>query len=262
MRESVVKKGKRSSENTPPFEEAELGLTDDGGSPAGQAGAPTALGEDTPEAAKQATAAFGEGTPQATRETSAAFGEDSPEAESVAWPAPAEAAQQAAPPIAGMPAPEQLNAQQLISELERARSERQEFLDGWQRARAEFANYRKRMERDQEEVRTRIAGETLLRVLGILDDLDRALKDRPMDGEAASWAEGIELIYRKFQALLEAEGVQPILAEGLAFNPAQHEALSHEESEGHEEGQVIEVVQRGYRIGDRVLRPALVRVAK
>ena len=163
---------------------------------------------------------------------------------------------------AELPAPEPLDLEQLTGELERIRSERQEFLDGWQRARAEFANYRKRVEREQDEARSRIAGETLLRVLAILDDLDRALRDRPAEGEAAAWAEGIELIYRKFQALLEAEGIQLIQAEGQAFDPALHEALSHEESEAHDEGQVIEVVQRGYRIGDRVLRPALVRVAK
>jgi len=161
-----------------------------------------------------------------------------------------------------LPAPEPLDLQQLTAELEQIRSDRQEFLDGWQRARAEFANYRKRVEREQDEARSRIAGETLLRVLAIMDDLDRALRDRPAEAEAAAWAEGIDLIYRKFQALLEAEGIQLIQAEGQAFNPALHEALSHEESEAHDEGQVIEVVQRGYRIGDRVLRPALVRVAK
>ena len=136
-----------------------------------------------------------------------------------------------------LPAPEPLDLQQLTAELERIRSERQEFLDGWQRARAEFANYRKRVEREQEEARSRIAGETLVRVLAIMDDLDRALRDRPAEAEAAAWAEGIELIYRKFQALLEAEGVQLILADGQAFDPALHEALSHEESEAHGEGQ-------------------------
>jgi len=218
----VVKKRRPFSEDSPPSEEAELGMTDDGG---------------PPEATADPL-----GAPEA------------PELES-AEDMPAELA-------AELPAPEPLDAQELTAEMERIRSERQEFLDGWQRARAEFANYRKRVEREQEEARSRIAGETLVRVLAIMDDLDRALRDRPAEPEAAAWAEGIELIYRKFQALLEAEGVQLIQAEGQAFNPAVHEALSHEESEAHDEGQVIEVVQRGYRIGDRVLRPALVRVAK
>jgi molecular chaperone GrpE len=192
------------------------------------------------------------GPPEATADPLGA--PEAPELES-AEDMPAELA-------AELPAPEPLDAQELTAEMERIRSERQEFLDGWQRARAEFANYRKRVEREQEEARSRIAGETLVRVLAIMDDLDRALRDRPAEPEAAAWAEGIELIYRKFQALLEAEGVQLIQAEGQAFDPSLHEALSHEESEAHAEGQVIEVVQRGYRIGDRVLRPALVRVAK
>lgn len=218
----MVKKRRPFSEDSPPSEEAELGMTDDGG---------------PPEATADPL-----GAPEA------------PELES-AEDMPAELA-------AELPAPEPLDAQELTAEMERIRSERQEFLDGWQRARAEFANYRKRVEREQEEARSRIAGETLVRVLAIMDDLDRALRDRPAEPEAAAWAEGIELIYRKFQALLEAEGVQLIQAEGQAFDPSLHEALSHEESEAHAEGQVIEVVQRGYRIGDRVLRPALVRVAK
>jgi len=214
----VVKKRRPFPEDSPPPEEVELGMTDDG----------------TPEAAAD---------PFAAPETSEL--EDTPVELAIE-----------------LPAPEPLDLQQLTAELEQIRSDRQEFLDGWQRARAEFANYRKRVEREQDEARSRIAGETLLRVLAIMDDLDRALRDRPAEAEAAAWAEGIDLIYRKFQALLEAEGIQLIQAEGQAFNPALHEALSHEESEAHDEGQVIEVVQRGYRIGDRVLRPALVRVAK
>jgi len=148
------------------------------------------------------------------------------------------------------------------SELESIQAQADEYLDGWQRARAEFANYKRRIEREQAEARDRIAGNTLIRFLGVMDDLERALKDRPSDGDAASWAEGIELIYRKLSALFIAEGVEEILADGTSFNPALHEALSHEESDDHAEGQVIEVVQRGYRMGDRVLRPALVRVAK
>ena len=148
------------------------------------------------------------------------------------------------------------------SELESIQAQADEYLDGWQRARAEFANYKRRIEREQAEARDRIAGNTLIRFLGVMDDLERALKDRPSDGDAASWAEGIELIYRKLSALFIAEGVEEILADGTSFDPALHEALSHEESDEHAEGQVIEVVQRGYRMGDRVLRPALVRVAK
>ncbi len=150
----------------------------------------------------------------------------------------------------------------LETALERARAEAQEYLDGWQRARAEFANYRKRVDREMQDAYERAKGDILARYLCILDDLERALKDRPAEDEAGVWAEGIELIYRKFKALLEAEGVETIPAEGQPFDPNLHEAISHEESGDHQEGHVIEVVQQGYRIGDRVLRPALVRVAK
>ena len=152
--------------------------------------------------------------------------------------------------------------QPIQSDLENIQAQADEYLDGWQRARAEFANYKRRTEREQAEARDRIAGNTLVRFLGVMDDLERALKDRPSDGGAASWSEGIELIHRKLSALVIAEGVEEILAEGTSFDPVLHEALSHEESDDHAEGQVIEVVQRGYRMGDRVLRPALVRVAK
>lgn len=152
--------------------------------------------------------------------------------------------------------------QQLKDQLDEAKAQAEEYLDGWQRARAEFANYKKRMTREQEEARIRIAGNTISRYLGVVDDLERALRERPADGESAAWSAGIELIYRKMMALLEAEGVEVIQAQGEQFDPNLHEALSHEDSDDHEEGQVIEVIQPGYRMGDRILRPALVRVAK
>lgn len=150
----------------------------------------------------------------------------------------------------------------LKHELDEAKAQAEEYLDGWQRARAEFANYKKRMERERAETSARIAGDTLTKYLGVIDDLERALKERPEDGDAAAWAEGIELIYRKMYGILEAEGVDVIPADGAHFDPTLHEAISHEESEDHEEGDVIEVVQPGYRMGDRILRPAVVRVAK
>lgn len=150
----------------------------------------------------------------------------------------------------------------LAPEVERLKAESAEYLDGWQRARAEFANYKKRIEREQEESRSRVAAEILTRYVGVLDDLERALKDRPKEGEPAAWASGIDLIYRKWLAILEAEGVQPILPEGQTFDPNFHEAVSHETSDEHTEGQIIEVLHQGYRLGDRVLRPARVRVAK
>ncbi len=156
---------------------------------------------------------------------------------------------------------EKLN--ELQEDLEQTRQKADDNLEGWRRERAEFSNYRKRVERDQAQLAGNITGEVIKKYLVILDDLSRALKTRPTEGEGASWSQGIELIYRKLQNILDAEGVTRIPAEsGQEFNPEIHEAITHEESPDHEGGEIIEVVQQGYKIGDRVLRPALVRVAR
>ena len=146
--------------------------------------------------------------------------------------------------------------------VERLTKLSEEYLDGWQRARADFANYKKRIEREQRDAYRRAARDILTRYLGIVDDLERAMKDRPTEGEQAGWADGVELIYRKFRSVLEAEGVETIEALGQPFDPNLHDAISHEESDEQQAGYVIEVLQQGYRMGDQVLRPALVRVAK
>lgn len=157
---------------------------------------------------------------------------------------------------------EENEAEAFEAELERVRAEAQEYLDGWQRARAEFANYRKRIERENEENYKRVAGDILCRYLGIIDDLELALRERPEEGDAGTWADGIGIIHQKLISLLEAEGVELIEAQDKHFDPNFHEALSHEENSEYEEGQIIEVIRQGYRLGERVLRPALVRVAK
>ena len=145
--------------------------------------------------------------------------------------------------------------------LEASESKAAEYLDGWQRSQAEFTNYRKRQERERERMRHEVIGRVVTRYLPIVDDMERALKDRPVEGDGAAWAEGIELIYRKLMNILESEGVTPIDAEGQEFDPAIHEAVMQSESDEHESGTVIEVLQTGYMLGDRVLRSALVRVA-
>lgn len=152
--------------------------------------------------------------------------------------------------------------EQLKAELAEAQALSNEYLDGWLRQRAEFANYKKRIDRNNDDSRKRIAGEILTRYLPVVDDLERALENRPSKGDTAKWAEGIELIFQKLNTILESEEVETIPAEGLPFDPTLHEALTFEENDKSEEGYVIEVVQKGYKIGDRVLRPALVRVAK
>ena len=150
----------------------------------------------------------------------------------------------------------------LQSELEQTQTKAQEYLEGWQRARADFANYKKRVERDQAQTYQTAAGNTIKRYLEISDDLERALKNRPQDGDGAAWASGIELIYRKLLAAFEIDGVAIMQTEGNFFDPTLHEAISQEDSPEHESGQIIEVLQPGYHLGERVLRPARVRVAR
>jgi molecular chaperone GrpE len=156
--------------------------------------------------------------------------------------------------------PEDVEA--LQQELLEWQAKAEEYLDGWQRQRADFANYKKRVERDQAQAYQSAAASISKRFLDVLDDLDRALANRPQEGDGAAWAEGVELVYRKFAAVLEAEGVKPMEAQGAYFDPNLHEALSNEDSPDHDSGQIIAVVKNGYVMGDKVLRPALVRVAK
>lgn len=150
----------------------------------------------------------------------------------------------------------------LQQELEEAQQKAQEYLDGWQRALADFTNYKRRMERDQQLNYQNAIGTAVKRYLPIVDDLERALNNRPAEGDGAVWAGGIELIYRKFMMALEADDVKPMQAEGEQFDPNLHEAISQEPSPEHESGQIIEVLQKGYYLGERVLRPAVVRVAE
>ena len=156
---------------------------------------------------------------------------------------------------------EQLSAEidALKKKLAEAESRSSEYKDSWLRSQAEFQNYRKRIERDNELTYVSLKGDIVKKFLPVLDDLERALQNRAADD---AWASGIELVARKFQNILESEGVKKIEALGAEFDPNFHEAISHEPADGAQSGQVIGVVQNGYMIGERVIRPALVRVAQ
>jgi molecular chaperone GrpE len=156
---------------------------------------------------------------------------------------------------------EQLSAEidALNKKLAEAESKISEYKDSWLRSQAEFQNYRKRVERDSELTYVSLKGDIIKKLLPVLDDLERALQNRSADDP---WASGIELVARKFQNILESEGVKKIEAVGAEFDPNFHEAISHEPADGVQSGHVIGVVQNGYRIGERVIRPALVRVAQ
>ena len=151
---------------------------------------------------------------------------------------------------------------ELKSQLEAASAKAAEYLDGWQRARAEFANYKKRVERDNADLSQTLNAEVLARFLPVLDDFDLAMKNAPADGDGAQWAAGIALVHKKFNILLENNNIKRIEAEGQPFDPNLHDAVVHEDSPSHDSGKVIEVLRQGYKLGERVLRPALVKVAK
>jgi molecular chaperone GrpE len=151
----------------------------------------------------------------------------------------------------------------LKGELENAQREKEEFLSLLQRERAEFNNFRRRTAEERERA-LGLAGEALIRkVLSIADDFDRAIEARPEAIAADPWVEGVTAIDRKLRALLESEGVTAIAASpGTAFDPREHEAIANVPGTEHPEGTIVSEVRRGYRLRDRVLRPALVAVAQ
>lgn len=150
----------------------------------------------------------------------------------------------------------------LKGELETTKAKADEYLAGLQRERAEFSNYRRRTAEEREQM-LGLAGEDLIRkVLVIADDFDLAIENRPADLAGDGWVEGVAAIDRKLRALLESEGVTTVSAEpGTPFDPRQHEAIANVPGTGRAEGEIVELIRRGYLLRDRVIRPALVAVA-
>ena len=157
---------------------------------------------------------------------------------------------------------EKVSELEKLQELEEAQAQAAEYLDGWQRTQAEFSNYKKRQEAGWAQVTT-LASATLLRkLLPVADNFERAIATLPDNLRQLSWCKGVFLIKRELDAVFESEDVRPIETDGQMFDPHYHEAVTYEEVPGYEESQIIGEVQRGYTLGERVLRPALVRVAK
>jgi molecular chaperone GrpE len=149
----------------------------------------------------------------------------------------------------------------LTQKLAQAEAKSVENLDGWQRAVAEFQNYKKRIERDRETDKAAMKGDLIKKVLPVLDDLGRALKNKPTDSGAGEPWSGIELIVRKLQSILEAEGLTRIEAEGAAFDPNFHEAIAHYPSDEVPANTVSVVTQNGFQLHGRVVRPSQVVVS-
>jgi molecular chaperone GrpE len=154
----------------------------------------------------------------------------------------------------------ELDAEELLARLQDAERRREEVLDDLRRVAADFDNYRKRVAREQAQMLARSGERVVAKLLPVLDDLERAL-DAAEHHEEAKVLEGVRMTKDALAAVLASEGVEEIPAEG-PFDPHVHEALMTQPAEGVEPGQVVQVVTRGYRIGDAVLRPARVVVAE
>jgi molecular chaperone GrpE len=148
----------------------------------------------------------------------------------------------------------------VVPEIEKIKAERDALLDRLARLQAEFDNARKRALRDQQEFREYAAADVIKTILPILDSFERALKTP--SGESGDFRDGIELIYRQFQDALQKIGVQAIPAVGQVFDPRVHEAIEMVDTTEVEDHHVIDELQRGYKYKDRLLRPAMVRVAR
>jgi molecular chaperone GrpE len=140
--------------------------------------------------------------------------------------------------------------------------QRDEYYDLLLRKTAEFDNYRRRIERERQSVTEAASADLILELLPLVDDLERALKAEPGPAGAETYRRGVELIHRQLLETLRKRGVRPIEALGEDFDPHFHQAVMHEPATGHRDGEVIEELRRGYMLGDRLLRPSMVKVAK
>jgi len=167
----------------------------------------------------------------------------------------AEGGEEAAP-VSTAAKPVEISA---ASEVEKLKAERDALLDRLARLQAEFDNARKRAVRDQQEFREYAAADFIKNILPILDSFERALK---AEGDSSDFRNGIELIYRQFQDALQKIGVQPIVSMGRPFDPRVHEAIEMVDTTEVPDHHVLDELQRGYKYKDRLLRPAMVRVAR
>lgn len=145
-----------------------------------------------------------------------------------------------------------------IAQLEK---ESAEHRDQWLRAVADYKNFKRRADQERAELIRSASATLLLKLLPVMDDLERAIDGVTPEVAASPWYGGFRLIPQKLAAVLESEGVTPISAQGMEFDPTQHEAVIYEEAAG-QEGKVIADLQRGYKLRDRVLRPSMVKVGK
>ena len=156
-------------------------------------------------------------------------------------------------------APEELpEATPVIDEALAAEKKRaEEFLASWQRVQADFINYKRRVEQERLDFNSYANANLCNSILPVVDDLERALAHIPEEYAKTDWVEGVRLVEKKFKTVLEGQGVKPICALGMAFDPNLHEAIKHEKGK---EGMIIAEYQKGYMINDKLLRPSRVGV--
>ena len=148
------------------------------------------------------------------------------------------------------------------ADVAQVRQERDDYYDRLLRKTAEFDNYRKRTDRERQQFADAAAADLLEELLPLVDDMERALKADPGTDATKAIRTGVELIHKQLLETLRKRGVKPIESLGADFDPHFHMAVSHEPADGRREGEVIEEFRRGYMLGDRLLRPAMVKVAK
>ena len=148
------------------------------------------------------------------------------------------------------------------ADVKELQQQRDEYYDRLLRKTAEFDNYRKRVERDRVQLADAAASDLLKELLPLVDNLERALKAEAGPERADAYRRGVELIHQQLHDLLRKRGVRPIEALGSDFDPHFHQAVTYDKADGRRDGEVIEEFQRGYMLGDRLLRPAMVKVAK
>lgn len=146
--------------------------------------------------------------------------------------------------------------------IEEVTAREREYLDLLQRTRADFINYKRRVEQEQDERSKFAKADLIVKLLPVLDDFRRAQEAMSPEIADAEWVKGIEIIKRNLMAVLEEEGVSRINAEGEDFDPREHEAVSYEESDEYEEGKVKAIYNDGYRLNGMIIRPAQVAVSR
>ncbi len=148
------------------------------------------------------------------------------------------------------------------TEASDSRRQRDEYYDLLLRKQAEFDNYRKRVERERQTLADAAAAGMLEELLPLMDDLERALKADAVGESAEAYRRGVEIIHKQLGDILRKRGVRPIEATGADFDPYYHQAVAHDPADGRRDGEIIEEFRRGYMLGDRLLRPSMVKVAK